>query len=179
MADENAPYGLLAEFDSTQTLYTACERVRDEGFQHWDAHTPFPVHGLDKAMGMKRSILPWIVLVMGLAGAGGGFLLQTWVHTMAYPLVISAKPMLAWQAYIPVTFETGILLASFGAVFGMFILNGLPRLYHPVFNSDRFSAVTNDKFFIAVEAKDARFDEDETTALLKELGATHVEMLEK
>src|SRR5205809_8093611 len=94
-------YGLLAQFTSPKDLYHACERVRDAGFTRWDAHTPFPVHGLDKAMGLRRSPLPWIVLVMGLSGAALGFALQTWVHTSAYPLVISVTPYFSWPACIP------------------------------------------------------------------------------
>jgi hypothetical protein len=175
---EKSNYGLLAEFDTASALYHACEAVRDEGFTKWDAHSPFPVHGLEIAMGLGRSFLPWIVLVMGITGAVAGFMLQTWVHTEAYPLVISGKPYWAWQAFIPVTFECGILFASLGAVFGMFIINGLPTLYHPVFGSDRFARVTDDKFFISIEAADPRFDTEGTTQLLENAGATHVESLE-
>lgn len=175
---DSKSFGLLAEFDSPQTLYVACESVRDEGFLFWDAYTPFPVHGLDVAMGMARSRLPWIVLGMGLLGLCFGLGLQTWIHTEAYPLVISGKPYFAWQAYIPITFETSILLASFGAVFGMLFLNGLPRLNHPLFNSERFAGVTDDAFFICIEARDPQFDERKTKKLLKKLGATHIEMVE-
>lgn len=172
---DDSTYGLLAEFDTTATLYHACEAVRDGGYTKWDAHAPFPVHGLETAMGVRRSWLPWIVLVMGVLGALGGLALQTWVHTQAYELVISAKPYWAWQAFIPVTFECGILMASFGAVFGMFFLNGLPTLYHPVFGSDRFAAVTDDKFFISIEAADPCFDAAGTRELLEQSGATNVE----
>ena len=177
MGDSNT-FGLLAEFDTPRDLYHACEKVRDEGFSRWDAHTPFAVHGLDTAMGLKSSIMPWIVLVCGLTGTIGGFLMQTWVHIEAYPLIISAKPLWAWQAYIPVTFECGVLFASFGAVFGMFHVNRLPTFYHPVFNSDRFAAVTDDKFFISIEAADPQYDEARTRSLLEEAGAKHIEVLE-
>jgi hypothetical protein len=175
---EKSNYGLLAEFDTAAALYHACEAVRDEGFTKWDVYSPFLVHGLENAMGVGRSFLPWIVLVMGITGAFSGFMLQTWVHTEAYELVISGKPYFAWQAFMPVTFECGILFASFGAVFGMFIINGLPTLYHPVFGSERFLRVTDDKFFISIEAADPRFDTEGTTQLLENAGATHVESLE-
>ena len=178
MAD-NTTFGVLAEFDTPRDLYHACEKVRDEGFSKWDAHTPFPVHGLDKAMGLKPSIMPWIVLVGGLCGTVGGFLMQTWVSVEAYPLIYSAKPYWAWQAFIPVTFECGVLLASFGAVFGMFHVNRLPTFYHPVFNSERFLAVTDDKFFISIEAEDPQYDESRTRSMLEEAGAKHIEVLEK
>ena len=171
-------YGVLAEFASPAELYHACERVRDAGFTRWDAHTPFPVHGLDKAMGLRRSPLPWIVLVMGLTGAAAGFALQWWVHTAAYPLVISGKPFFAWPAFIPVTFEVAILFAALGAVFGMFGLNRLPMHHHPLFQSKVFERVTDDAFFISIESWDPRFDATATRSLLQSAGARHIELLE-
>jgi Protein of unknown function (DUF3341) len=175
----NGPYyGILAEFATTADLYHACERVRDAGFTRWDAHTPFPVHGLDKAMGLKRSLLPWIVLVAGLAGAAGGFGLQWWVHARAYPLVISGKPYFAWPAMVPITFELGVLFAAFGAVFGMLGLNRLPMHNHPLFKSKVFERVTDDAFFISIESWDPRFDPSATGKLLESLGARNVELLE-
>ncbi len=176
MADK--PFGLMAEFDTAQAVYHACEKVRDEGFTRWDSYTPFPVHGLDKAMGLPRSRLPWIVLVMGLSGAGLGMLLQWWVSAVAQPLIISGKPLFSWQAFVPVTFELGVLFGAFGAVFGMFGLNRLPQYYHSVFNSERFSRVTDDKFFIAIEASDPKYDEKKLKKLFKGLGATHIEVVE-
>jgi hypothetical protein len=175
---ESSSFGVLAEFDTTSSLYHACEAIRDRGFKRWDAYTPFAVHGLDGAMGLRRSRLPFIVLAMGLIGTIGGFMMQVWVSVEASPIIVSGKPLLAWQAFVPVTFECGVLLASFGAVFGMFALNELPTFYHPCFNSERFSAVTDDKFFIAVEAADPQYDEETLTALFGELGASHVETLE-
>jgi hypothetical protein len=171
-------YGVLAEFGSPADLYQAFERVRDEGFTRWDAHTPFPVHGLDKAMGLKRSPLPWIVLVMGLTGAAAGFGLQWWVHASAYPLVISGKPYFSWPAYIPITFEVAVLFASFGAVFGMLGLNRLPMHHHPLFKSRVFERVTDDAFFISIESWDPRFDSSGTRTLLESLGARNVELVE-
>ena len=175
---EGAHYGILAEFATAADLYHACERVRDEGFTRWDAHTPFPVHGLDRAMGLRRSPLPWIVLVAGLTGAAGGFALQWWVHADAYPLVISGKPYFAWPAMIPITFELGVLFAAFGAVFGMLGLNRLPMHHHPLFRSKVFERVSDDAFFISIESWDPRFDASATRKLLESLGARHVELLE-
>lgn len=172
-------YGLLAEFASPADLYRACERVRDEGFTRWDAHTPFPVHGLDRAMGLGRSPLPWIVLGLGLTGALVGFLLQWWVHTRAYPLVISGKPFNAWPAFIPITFEVAVLFAAMGAVFGMLALNRLPMHHHPLFRSKVFERVTDDGFFISIESWDPRFDPSATRTLLESLGARNVELLER
>jgi hypothetical protein len=171
-------YGILAEFATPADLYRACERVRDEGFTKWDAHTPFPVHGLERAMGVRRSPLPWIVLAMGLTGAVLGFGLQWWVHAVAYPLVISGKPLFSWPAFIPITFEVAILFASLGAVFGMLGLNRLPMHHHPLFESKLFERATDDAFFISIESWDPRFDPSTTGKLLKSLGARSVELLE-
>jgi hypothetical protein len=171
-------YGMLAEFATPAALYQACERVRDAGFTRWDAHTPFPVHGLERAMGLKRSPLPWIVLVMGLTGVGFGFLLQVWVHSSAYPLVISGKPFFTWPAFIPVTFELGVLFAALGAVFGMLGLNKLPMHHHPLFKSKVFERVTDDAFFISIESWDPKFDQTATRSLLESAGARTVELVE-
>jgi len=175
---EGAYYGILAEFTTAADLYRACERVRDAGFTRWDAHSPLPVHGIERAMGLRRSPLPWIVLVMGLMGAALGFGLQWWVHAVAYPLVISGKPYLAWPAFIPITFELGVLFAAFGAVLGMLGLNRLPMHYHPLFRSRVFERATDDAFFISIESWDPRFDASATKKLLDSLGARSVELLE-
>ena len=171
-------YGVLAEFATPADLYHACERVRDEGYTRWDAHTPFPVHGLASAMGLRRSPLPWIVLVAGLTGAAVGFLLQWCVHVEAYPLVISGKPYNAWPAFIPITFELAVLFAALGAVLGMLGLNRLPMHYHPLFRSKVFERVTDDAFFISIESWDPRFDPSATRTLLESLGARGVELVE-
>jgi Protein of unknown function (DUF3341) len=171
-------FGFLAEFATPAELYHACERVRDAGYTRWDAHTPFPVHGLERAMGIRRSILPWIILATGLTGAILGFALQWWVHASAYPLVISGKPFFAWPAFIPITFELGVLLGAFGAVIGMLALNRLPMHYHPLFNSKLFERVTDDAFFISIESWDPRFDAAGTRTLLENLGARRVELVE-
>jgi len=171
-------YGLLAEYDSASALYAACEGVRDAGYSKWDAHTPFPVHGLERAMGLKPSPVPWIVLGAALTGSSLAFLLQWWVSVKASPLIIAGKPLNSWPAFIPVTFELGVLLGSFGAVFGMLAINQLPQLYHSLFRSERFERVTDDRFFISIEADDPRYEHDRTVALLEKLGAKHVELVE-
>ena len=171
-------YGVLAEFATPADLYHACERVRDAGFTRWDAHSPFPVHGLSHAMGLRRSLLPWIVLVMGLTGAALGFLLQWWVHVKAYPLVISGKPFNSWPAFIPITFEVGVLFGALGAVFGMLGLNRLPMHHHPLFPSKVFERASDDAFFISIESWDPQFEPSATGKLLESLGARRVELLE-
>jgi hypothetical protein len=172
---ESKVYGMLAEFESPQTIFTACEAVRDEGFKHWDSHTPFPVHGLEHAMGLPPSKVPWIVLVMALFGAAIGMTLQWWTMAVDYPTIIAGKPFFSWPAFVPVTFELSILFGSFGAVFGMFGLNKLPTFHHPLFNSERFKGVTDDKFFIAIESRDPLYDKRKTKKMLKGLGATYIE----
>ena len=129
-------------------------------------------------MGLRRSRLPWIVLAIALGGAASGFALQTWVHLQAYPLVISGKPEFAWPAYVPVTFELGVLGGALGAVFGMFALNRLPMHHHPLFESSGFARVTDDRFFISVESWDPRFDPVATVRLLSDAGAVRVELVE-
>jgi hypothetical protein len=174
----NGPhYGLLAEFATPAELYKACEKVRDAGFTRWDAHSPFPVHGLERAMGLRRSPLPWIVLGMGLTGAALAVLLQWWVHASAYPLVISGKPFFAWPAMVPITFEVAVLFGALGAVFGMLGLNRLPMHHHPLFESKLFEKVTDNAFFISIESWDPRFDPSTTRTLLESLGARSVELV--
>ena len=171
-------WGVLAEFGSASAVFHACEKIRDAGFTQWDAHTPFPVHGLDGAMGLKRSKLPWIVLVCGLTGAAAAMVLQWWTSAVDYKVLIAAKPLFSWQAFIPVTFEVMILFSAFGAVLGMFHLNRLPRHYHPVFRSERFLRASDDKFFVAIETADPRYDAEETPRMLADLGATHIDHVE-
>jgi hypothetical protein len=175
---ETAPardYGLLAQFETPGELCRACARVRDAGYTRWDAHAPFPVHGLSKAMGLRPSRLPFIVLAMALVGGSSAMLLQWWIHTVDYPLVISGKPFFSWPAFVPVLFEVTVLFSALGAVLGMLHLNRLPMHYHSLFRSTRFERVTDDKFFISIEAADPRYDAAGTRALLAELGASHVE----
>lgn len=178
MASRTDMYGLLAEYRNAQEIYHACEKVRDAGYSKWDAHTPFPVHGLDKAMGLKPSPLPWIVLAAGLTGATSAMLLQWWTNAVDYQYIISAKPLFSWQAFIPVTFELMVLFSALAAVLGMLGINKLPQLYHSLFNSERFERVTDDKFFISIEAEDPEFDLEETRRLLEEAGAVHIEEVE-
>ena len=176
---KSAHFGVMAEFPSPRDLYHACEKVRDAGYTRWDAHSPFPVHGLERVMGLRRSKLPWIVLVCGLGAAAGGMLLQWWTSTVAYPLVISGKPFFSWQAYVPITFELGVLGGAVAAVVGMLTLNRLPMLFHPLFGSERFERVTDDRFFISIESWDTKFDLENTREFLTGIGATHVEVVKR
>lgn len=174
---EGSHYGLLAEYDSPGALVHACEKVRDAGYSKWDAHSPFPIHGIERAMGIGRSRLPYVTLLFGLSGVLGGMTLQLWANGMAYPLIISGKPFFNWQPYVPITFECGILLAALSTVFGMFAFNKLPMLFHPLFGAERFERVTDDGFFISVEAWDPKYDATATERLLASTGATRVQLV--
>ena len=167
-------WGLLAEFESVGALIAAAERVRHEGFTRFDAHSPVPVHGIDEAMDIRMSKLPWVVAGGGLTGALGGLLLQWWTNAHDYPLLVSGKPLFGLPAAIPVTFELTVLLGALGAVGGLIFVTGLPRLHHPLFASARFRRATSDRFFLSIEAADPRFDRTRTGALLEALGSTYV-----
>jgi mono/diheme cytochrome c family protein len=174
-ADEGELFGLLAEFDTPGALVAAAEKVRDAGYTKWDCYSPFPVHGIDPAMGIKRTILPWVVFIVGLGGLGGGLLLQWWTNAWEWPWIVSGKPFFSLPANIPITFETTVLSSVFAAFFGMWGLNKLPQHWHPFFKKDRFRRVTDDRFFIGIEAADRVFQRGKAQALLEEAGALAVE----
>lgn len=170
-------WAILAEFDTPADLMHAASTTRDAGYRKFDCHSPFPIHGMDDAMGLKRSSVGYIVGIMAIIGATVGFFLQTWVTTSAYPLVISGKPLFSWQAYIIITFALFVLFGAFGAVFGMFRLNRLPRWHHPLFYSEQMKAVTDDGFLLVIEADDAKFDEEGTQAFLSSIGGKNIELV--
>ena len=176
------PALLLAEFHSTGEVLHAAERVRDAGYVRWDAHTPFPVHGMDRAMGLRDSRLGWIVIVFALTGLTGAFAMMHWMNGVDYPIVVGDKPPGAPEglpSMVPILFELTILLSAFGAVLGMLHLNRLPRHHHPLFESDRFRSASDDRFFISIEANDPKFDADKTRLLLEGAHAAHVEVIEE
>jgi mono/diheme cytochrome c family protein len=168
-------YGVLAEFDTPGELVDAARKVRDAGYTEFDCFTPFPVHGIDEAMGIKRTILPVLIFAGGFAGTLGGGLLQWWTNAYNWPWIVSGKPAWSIPANVPITFETTILLAVLTAFFGMWILNKLPQVWHPFFRLERFGRVTDDAFLVGIEARDRRFDLEATTQMLREAGAIAVE----
>jgi hypothetical protein len=170
---------VLAEFSTTADVMHAAEKVRDAGYTRWDTHTPFPVHGMDAAMGLKDSRLGWIVLGAALTGLGGAYAMMYWMNGVDYPFVVGGKPPDALPSMVPILFELTILLSAFGAVFGMFHLNRLPRHNHPIFESDRFRSFSDDRFFLSIEAEDPKFNLEKTKALLEAAHASHVEVVEE
>lgn len=164
----------MAEFDTATSLVEAATRVREAGFTKTDAFSPFPLHEIDEALGIKRSILPVMVFFGGITGLCLGIGLQVFVHYIDYPLNIGGRPFLSWPAFVPPAYELTILLAGFTAVFGMLFLNGLPQPYHPVFNVPRFALASRDKFFLVIEADDDKYDYEETKAFLAGLHAQEV-----
>ncbi len=180
-------YGYLAEYSTPGEVLHAAEKVRDAGYSNWDCLTPFPVHGLDHAMGMKKTILPWIVIGGGLTGLTTAILLQWYVNSpftqsaslylfSGYPLNISGKPYWSIPPNVPIMFELTVLLSSLSAFFGLWALIRLPRFHHPLFNVARFRRVTDDKFFVLIEASDIKFDLRESLALLE---TTHPAAIEE
>lgn len=175
----NVVYGVMAQFSDPAQLYHAAEKVRDAGYRRWDVYAPFPVHGMEEAMGLRDSKIGLVCGVVGLTGAGLGFLLQYGVSNWLYETVVQGKANNVWEAYVPITFELGILSTAFAALLGMMALNGLPRWHHPLLAKERFLRVSDDRFMICVEAKDPKFDPEATRALLHEAGATDIEVVEE
>jgi len=173
---QSKAYGLAAEFDSASQLFHAAERLRDAGYKKFDVFSPFPIHGMDDAMGLKRSLLGKIIFIGGLTGFLTAVCLTFIPSSILYPLIVMGKPtnLYTVPAFFPILFELTILLSAFTAVFGMFIMNGLPRLNHPMFNWDRFQRVSDDKFFCVIEAKDPKFTERAAKDLLESLGGQNI-----
>jgi hypothetical protein len=173
-------HGVLAEFKSAADLYHAAEKVRDAGFRFWDCHTPFPVHGLDDAMGVKRSILPKLVFVGGLMGTLTALGLQFGTQVLLYPTTVQAKPgnIFSIPAYFPVTFELTILFSAFTILLGVLALMQLPKWNHPLFESENFRRFSDDAFFICIEQRDPKFRTEETKKFLESLGGTSIEVVQ-
>ena len=174
MNDTTKIYGILAEYDEARELVRAARRARSEGYQRLDAYSPYPVHGLARALGFRRTYLSLLVLCGGIAGAVVGFAMQYWITVIDYPLNVGGRPLNSWPAFMPVTFEMTILVAAFAAVLGMLGLNGLPRPHHPLFAMPNFRRASRDGFFLCIESRDKKFDEDKVREFLKSTGAKEV-----
>ena len=177
-ATASRPYGILAEFDTPAAAMRAAEKVRDAGFKKWDVHTPFPVHGMDQAMGLKNSAVGYFTFVGGVTGITTGMLMIWWMNKFDYGIVVGGKPLFSPLFAFPVSYELTILLGAFGTLFGMFFLNRLPRLHHPLLKHPRFKGATHDKFYIVIECADLKYSANETRELLEKAGGKHIELVE-
>lgn len=172
-------YAIGAEYPSASALYEAAKRVRDAGFKRWDVHSPFPIHGMDDAMGLDKSWLSAPVLAGGITGLLTAAVLEFGPSSILYPLIVHGKPRNFWTvpAFFPIMFELTVLFSAFSAFFAVLLMNGLPRWNHPIFNWDRFTRATNDGFFLIIEARDPRFTELEARQILEESGGQHVTLI--
>ncbi len=169
--------GLLASFENPAKLLEAARKIREAGYTKYDCHSPFPIHGMDDAMGLKRSPLGYIVFAVAVIALLGGFALEWWTSTVDYPLVISGKPFFSYQAYGPVAFALMVLASAFVSLLGMLALNKLPMFFHPLFSSKSFENVMNDGFFVSIESADEKFDLEGTKIFLSGIGANNVEVI--
>jgi hypothetical protein len=162
-------YGVIAEFDSPTALVSATRAAREKGYRKLDAYSPFPIEELSDALHLHHNKLPLIVLIGGILGGLGGYLLQYYVTVIEYPINIAGRPLHSWPSYIVITFEMTILIASISAVLGLLALCGLPMPYHPTFNVPRFALASRNRFFLCIEATDPMFDHDRTCEFLETL----------
>ena len=178
----------LAEYETPNAIAQAAMKVRDAGYQNWDCHTPYALHGMDEAMGLKPTRIGIISFIFGMFGVGLAVFMMQYTNAFdfnllnvgaGYPLVIGGKPPGAFPSMVPIMFELGILLCGFATLFGMLRLIKLPMHNHPIFESDRFEAASDDKFFISIEAGDQKFDLERTKALLEATNPTHLELIEE
>jgi hypothetical protein len=170
-------YGIIASFQTTPEVFHASEKVRDAGFLYWDAFTPFPVHGLEHAMGQKRSKVPCFTLIGGLSGFVTGLIIVWYMNAHDYPLIVGGKPYFSPIFPFPVFYELTILLAAFGTLGGMFLTNLLPRYNHPLFDYKDFHKSGDDTFMIVIESRDPKFDEDRTAEFMAELGGSDITVI--
>ena len=171
-------HGLLAEFENPAALLQAAKTMHTNGYTRFDCHSPFPVHGLVQAMGQRRSVLGFIIAGVAFFAMIGGLALQWWTNAVDYPFIISGKPFFSYQSYAPVGFGIAILISAIATVVFLSLLNKMPRLFHPLFFSERFRKVTDDGFFVSVEADDPKFEVAATSGLLESAGGKNIEILQ-
>jgi len=171
-------YGVIAEFDTPGDLVHAARKVYEQGYRRINGYSPYPIEELSEAIGFTHTSLPLIVFIGGVLGGLAGFGMQYYMEVIDYPLNVGGKPYNSWPAFIPITFECIVLAAAFSAVLGMLILNKLPQPYHPVFNVPNFAMATRDRFFLAVEANDPKFDHAKVVLMLRDLNALEVSDVE-
>src|SRR6185436_6484608 len=167
-------YGIMAEFDTATELVDAARMIRDAGYKKTDAFSPFPLHDIDEALGIRRSVLPYLIFCGGITGLLSGIGLEYFVHVVDFPIIVGGRPHFSIPAFVPPAYELTILFSAFTAVFGMLFLNGLPSPYHPVFNIPRFALATREKFFLIIEATDPKYDYDSVREFMGTLGSQEV-----
>lgn len=169
---------ILAEFKDPGELLHAAEKVREEGYKKYDCHSPFPIHGMDDAMGEKRSPLGYIVAVVAITAAVGMLLFQGWTSAIDYPLVLSGKPFFSYQAFGVASWAVMVLSSAIVTLVVMLVLNKLPMLHHPLFYSENFcKKVNDDGFFVSIEAEDDKFDTKKTKSFLEKIGGKNLELI--
>jgi hypothetical protein len=176
---DNGLYGAVGEFENENQLLDAIERIRHKGYSKLEAYTPFPIHGIDDALGSKPSRLGWFVLCCGTLGATAAATFIWWSGAVDYPIVVGGKPLFAFTFSIPIMFELMILFSAFGSLYGMLGINRLPQFYHPIFNYKNSDRITDDGFVLAIEASDPQFDANECVRVLEEAGASYAEVVAK
>jgi hypothetical protein len=179
MSISTTTFGIMAEFETPADAMHAAEKVRDAGFRRWDVFTPYPVHGMDKAMGLKNSKVGWFSFIGGCTGYTTGMLMIWFLNKIDYPILIGGKPMFSPFGAFPPSYELTILLGAFGAIGGMMFLNRLPKLHHPLLKNKRFALATHDRFFVVIETADPKFNEVETRKLLEAAGSKRIELVEE
>lgn len=167
-------YGLVAEFSTAETLLEAAKKTRQEGYKDVDAYSPFPVHGLGEVLGFSGHKVAMLMLLGGIIGGLSGLCLQYWTAAIDYPLNIGGRPLASFPSFMPITFELTVLISALTGAVSMFVLNGLPQPYHPLFNVKKFERVTTDGFFLCVESSDPKFDVSKTKKFLESLNAEGV-----
>jgi hypothetical protein len=178
MAEQAKTYGIIAEFGNPADTMHAAEKVRDAGFRHWDVFTPYPVHGMDRAMGLRNSRVGWFSFLGGVTGYTTGMLMIWYMNAFDYAIPVGGKPYFSPFFAFPPSYELTILFGAFGALFGMLFLNRLPRLHHPLLKHRRFALATHDRFFVVIETDDPKYREEETRRLLESAGSKRIELVE-
>jgi hypothetical protein len=179
MSISTTTFGIMAEFETPADVMHAAAKVRDAGFRRWDVFTPFPVHGMDRAMGLKNSKVGWFSFIGGVTGYTTGMLMIWFLNAVDYPILIGGKPMFSPFSAFPPSYELTILLGAFGAIGGMLFLNRLPRLHHPLLKNRRFALATHDRYFVVIETADPKFNEVETRKMLEAAGSKRIELVEE
>ena len=168
--------GALARFNDPKALVAAAKSLKQAGYTRFELHSPFPIPGLAQAAGEKRSYVSFVAAAGAVAGLGVGFAMQSWMNGIAYPLVVSGKPFLSYQAFVPIMFALAVLFAAFGSVFSLLVFMRW-RYHFPTFHSRNFPRFSDDGFFAFIEVSDPKFDPITSREILETAGGRDVEIL--